>query len=458
MFKLLRNLKEKGDLKTLFFHSSWAITLTSGLSYGFGMLRDKIFATTFGATRTLDVYNAAFTIPDTIQQLFILTALSAAFVPIFTRQHDQKKSLGHAYAHQVMTYGVFMIAFVGILTAIFLPHLTPFVVKGFEGADLEQYILLTRIMLLSPIIFAISLTYGQILISMKEFLWWGLSPMLYNAGIVMGALVFYPYFGLVGLVFGTLSGALFHLFIRLIVLKRKKYDFQTVLDFRFTSEIKETIKLALPKMLQYGMFSLMLIQFTNIATDLPEGRVAIYNYARNFQSLPVSLLGIAFATAMYPTLSHDAGKGMYDKFIRDFRKNRFKSLFYTTLAAIALALLGRYAIQFVLGGGEFGGDDVTLLWHVLIVYCFSIPLESMLHIYHRAFYSLKNTLIPSLMHAFTIMVMIGLAMFLSSRIGIFAIPTAFGAGLVMHIAVLSIVFPILYKRRRVAFELSSKKE
>jgi len=457
MLNILRNLKEKHDLKTLLFHSSWAITLTSGLSYGFGMLRDKIFANTFGATRTLDVYNAAFTIPDTIQQLFILAALSAAFVPIFTRQHDQKKSLGHAYAHQVMSYGILMIAIVGTLTAVFLPQLAPYVVKGFQGAELEEYIRLTRIMLFSPIIFAISLTYGQILISMKEFLWWGLSPVLYNAGIVMGALIFYPYFGLVGLVFGTLSGALFHLFIRMVVLKRKKYNFKTIFDFRFTPEVKETIKLALPKMFQYGMFSLMLIQFTNIATALPEGEVTLYGYARNFQSLPVSLLGIAIATAMYPTLSHDAGKGLFDKFIRDFKKNRFKSIFYTTLAAIVLALLGKFAIQFLFGGGEFGEEDVTLLWKVLIVYCFSIPLESLLHIYHRAFYSLKNTLIPSLMHAFTIFVTIILANVFSSHIGIFAIPVAFGLGLAMHITVLSIVFPILFKRKKEAFAFLEQK-
>ncbi len=164
----------------------------------------------------------------------------------------------------------------------------------------------------------------------------------------------------------------------------------------------------------------------------------------------MSLLGIAIALAMYPTLSHDAGKGNYKKFKTDFRKNRFKSIFYTTLAAVALALVARPAITLLLGGGQFGASEIDLLTKVLIVYCFAVPLESMLHIYHRAYYSLRNTTIPSFMQAFTNLLMILLALNLKEMIGIFAIPVSFGAGLALHITVLATVFPILLKRREQA--------
>lgn len=105
MIKFLRALKEKGDFKTLFFHSSWSLTLTSGLSYFFGLIRDRIFAHTFGLSRTLDIYNASFVLPDLLQSLLIGTALSAAFVPIFSKQYDTDRQLGYQYAHQVMTLG-----------------------------------------------------------------------------------------------------------------------------------------------------------------------------------------------------------------------------------------------------------------------------------------------------------------------------------------------------------------
>jgi putative peptidoglycan lipid II flippase len=445
--KFLRALRERGDLKTLLLHSSWSLTLTSGLSYFFGLVRDRIFAHHFGLSRTLDIYNASFVLPDLLQSLFIGTALSAAFVPIFTKLYDEKRSLGYQYAHQVLTYGVTLIAGMGVIAAIFMPYLAPLLVPGFEGADLEQYILLSRIMLFSPILFAISMTYGRILISVKEFFWWGLSPALYNVGIILGVVFLYPYMGMTGMVLGTLFGALLHVLNRLWPIKKKKYHFTTKLDWRFTPEIKETIKLALPKMLQYGMFHFMLMSFTSIASVMPEGSVAVYSYARNFQSLPVSLLGIAIALAVYPTLSHDAGKGNFEKFKRDFRRERFRALFYTILAAIALALLSKFVVTLLLGGGEFGESDIHLLATVLMVYCLSVPLESMMHIYHRAFYSLKNSLIPSLMHAFTILLTILLALALREKIGIYAIPASFSAGLTLHITVLATVFPLLLKKR-----------
>lgn len=447
VIKFLRALKEKTDWRTLLLHSSWSLTLTSGLSYFFGMLRDRIFAQTFGLSRTLDIYNASFVLPDLLQSLLIGTALSAAFVPIFMRQYDKEKKLGHAYSDQVLTLGVLLITVIGITCAIFLPYIAHFLVPGFEGEDLTQYIKLTRIMLFSPIIFAISMTYGRVLISVREFFWWGISPALYNIGIILGAVFLYPIFGMVGMVLGTLFGAILHLIVRLIPLRKPKYAFRTRPDFRWTPEIKETIKLALPKMLQYGMWHFMLVSFTSIATVLPAGSVTAYNYSRNFQSLPVSLLGIAIAMAVYPTLSHDASKGNYKKFKADFKRERIRCLFYTTLAAIALAIFSKPMIGLLLGGGEFDVSDVDLLSGVLAVYCISVPLESLMHMYHRAYYSLLNSLIPSLMHAFTILLTIVMATVLSKNIGIYSIPVSFAAGLTLHIAVLATVFPMLMKKR-----------
>ena len=451
MIKFLKNLHESGNWKVILFHSSWSLTLASGLSYFFGFLRDRIFAHTFGLSRTLDIYNASFVIPDLMLTVLIGTALSAAFLPIFSKLYDEKRELGYKYAHQMMSWGILVIAVIGILAAITLPYYAHKLVPGFEGEDLSQYILLTRILLLSPFLFTISNIYGRILLSVKEFLWYGLSPALYNVGIIFGVLVFVPRFGLVGLVMGTILGILMHLAIRLIMVKRPKYHFKHKLNLRFSPEIKETIKLMAPKIVQYLMWSIMLLSFTSIASELAEGSVAAYNYARNFQSLPVSMLGIAIAMAMFTSLSHDAGKGNFQKFKRDLKRDRLRSLTYTTLAAIALALLAKPAISLLLGGGEFGEDDVRLLTTTLQIYCISIPLESLLHIYHRSFYSLKNTIIPATFHALTILGMIVIAKFLAPQIGVYAIPVAFASGLAVHVTILATIFPILLRRRENTF-------
>lgn len=452
MFKFLKQLKEPGNFKTLLFHSSWSLTLTAGLSYFFGLLRDRIFAHEFGLSRTLDIYNAAFVIPDMMLGVLVGTALSAAFVPIFTKLYDEKKSLGYAYAHQIISWGVGLVLIVGLITGLFLPYFAHLLVPGFEGQDLQQYILLTRVMLISPILFTLSNAYGRILISTKEFFWWGLSPALYNIGIILGVMFLVPKFGIVGLVMGTVTGVLLHLINRLRPLLGKKYRFRNKVDFTYSPEVKETIKLMLPKIIQYGMWFVMLMAFTSIASSLPDGSVAAYNYARNFQSLPVSLLGIAIAMAMYPTLSHDAGKGNYKKFRRDFKKNRVKSLVYTTLAAIALALLSKFVVTLLLGGGKFGQEDINLLASMLVVYCFAVPLESMMHAYHRAYYSLRNTIIPAFLHASIIILTIITAKILAPIIGIYAIPASFAGWLFVQVIVLATAFPFLLKKRELTFE------
>lgn len=445
--KLLQQLREPGNIKILIFHSSWSLTLGSGLSYFFGLLRDRIFAHEFGLSRTLDIYNAAFVIPDMVLGVLVGTALSAAFVPIFSKLYDEKKSLGFAYAHQMITWGLSLMVVASVIVGITLPYFAHYLVPGFEGADLNQYILLTRVLLISPILFTLSNSYGRILISVKEFFWWGLSPALYNIGIIIGVLFLVPRFGLVGLVMGTVFGVLLHLLNRFWPLRKKKYNFRNKIDFSFSPEIKETIKLMLPKILQYTMWFVMLIAFTSIASTLSEGSVAAYNYARNFMSLPVSLLGIAIAMAMYPTLSHDAGKGNFEKFRRDFKRNRFRSAVYTTLAAIALALLSKTVVGLLLGGGKFGQADINLLASVLMVYCIAIPLESLMHAYHRAYYSLKNTVIPALLHTVIIIFTIISAKSLAPIIGIYAIPVSFAGGLFVQVNILAMIFPKVLRQR-----------
>ncbi len=456
--KFLSDLHESGGWKALLFHSSWSLTLTSGLSYFFGLVRDKVLAYQFGLSRTVDIYSASFTLPEALLSFFVGSALAAAFIPLFAKKHDQDKAAAHRYAHQMISWSLLVMVVVGALAAILLPHVPHWFVKGFSPAETEQWVRLTRLMLLSPLLFSLSNTLGQMLISRRDFLWYGLSPVLYNLGIIFGLLVLAPRFGLTGLVCGTLIGVLMHLGIRLIPLAWGAQGFRLRLDFSLSPEMRETARLMLPKMLHFGMNSLMLIQFSNLASDLPAGSVATYSYARNFQSLPVSLLGIAIATAIFPSLSRDAGKGDFAKFRLDFRKGRTRILLYTTLGALALALAGKPMIFVLLGGGEFTAENVAFLAKVLAVYCLSIPLESLMHLYHRGYYSLQNSAIPSLFHAANIGLSILVANLLAGPIGIYAIPVGFTVGLAVHLAMVMSLFPWFLKRTEKGVRLSPKLE
>jgi putative peptidoglycan lipid II flippase len=443
-----------GQIKTLLSHSSWAFTLTAGLSYGMGLLRDRIFAHAFGLSRILDIYNASFVIPDMAFAVLLDAALAAAFIPIFVKLYDQEKEKAYTYARQMLSWGVIFMGVVAVVIGLILPWLAPSLVPGFNAKEIQQYIWLTRILLISPVLFTLSNTYGRMLISQKEFFWYGLSPALYNFGLVIGALWFAPHFGTTGLVIGDLLGILLHFGIRYVRVRSKEKQFKARPDLTLSPEIKETMKLTPPRMAQQALWNLMLLGFTSIASGLPQGSVTAYLYARNFQGVPVSLLGIAIALAMAPSLAHDAGKGNFAKFRQDFKRNRMRSLIYTTLAALGLAIVAKPAISILLGGGKFTGSQVDLLASVVAVYCISVPLESLMNAYQQAYYALKNTWIPSAIGLGAIGISILTAKALAPLWGLIAIPAGFSTGLGVEVALLTFVFPILLRKREKEFQPS----
>ncbi|MDP2624865.1 MAG: lipid II flippase MurJ, partial [Candidatus Peregrinibacteria bacterium] len=338
LFKKLHLKKqEAGGMKNLILHTAFALTFTSGLSYGLGLVRDKTFAYTFGASAELDVYNAAFVIPDFFLALLVTGAVSAAFVPIFSSldEHDKKQAI--AYTNQILSFGLMILTVVSIIFAIFLPQLADFLVPGFSPDQQAEYITVTRLMLISPFLFTVSNTFGNVLISIKEFLWYGLAPVMYNVGIIIGVFFFAPTFGVFGLVMGTVLGAALHLAIRMPSVIR--YGWRPQLNVKISKDIKETIWLMFPKMFQIGMWQILLWWFIRLASNLEEGSVTIYAFARNFQSVPVSLIGIAIALAAFSELSHIAAEKKYRKFGEIIRKKVVLIVAWTGAAAVALAVL-----------------------------------------------------------------------------------------------------------------------
>ena len=444
--KIYEQYKEAGSVKNLVLHTAFALTFTSGLSYIFGLIRDRAFSTQFGLSAELDVYYAAFAIPDLFLGLLVTGALSSAFIPIFSNFEEKNKEESIHYTNQVLSYGLLLLAIFGGIFALILPYVAHHLVE-FEGAQLEQYIFVTRWMLLSPILFTISNTFGNVLISIKDFLWYGMAPIMYNVGLLFGVYVLSPTMGLTGLVIGTLLGAALHLAIRLPSTLKYGYRFRP--DFKFDHKMKETASLMLPKMLQIGMWQVLLWWFINLASDLPEGSVSAYQFSRNFQSAPVSLLGIAISLSAFAQLSHLAARKEFGKFARVVRRKGFLIFFYTVLSAIALAVLSKFIITIFLGGGKFGPEAISLTATMLAVYAISIPFESLMHLLARGHFALKNTLRPSVIHILTITMTMVFSEMLLDEFAILAIPISFAIGPAIQVALLTISLAQLLKKKNV---------
>jgi len=420
------------------------LTVTSFASYAMGLFRDRLFARSFGAGPELDAYNASFIIPDLLLNIFVAGALAAAFIPVFSSLIGEKnKKQAHELANSVINSALLIMIFSGIAVFVLAPALSHVVAPGFSDASRSTLVNLMRLMVVSPIIFAISNSLGGMLVGYRRFLFYGLSPILYNLGIIIGTFFLAEKIGIYGVALGTIAGAILHLAIR--VLGMKGVDFRYVKKISFTGDFKTVIRLMIPKMFGHPVELVTFWGFTAIASTLGPGNITVLNFARNFQSVPVSLFGIAFATAILPALSQLAAKKDFKEYKVQFFRALKGILALTIFSALFIFFTKVFIIRLFLGGGAFSEPDILLTASVLGIFTLSIPLESTNHLLARSFYALKNTVIPVTVSILALGIAVSFGYVLAGYIGILALPLAFSIGSLFKMTTLFILLHLRIK-------------
>ena len=172
---------------SVFRRGATLLTVLTLASYALGLVRDMMFARFLGAGRLLDIYNAAFIVPDLLLNIFVAGALTAAFVPVFTHLMARgERREAEQLAGTMLRAAPLVMAAIGGLAVIFMPQLARAVAPGFSGSEMTLLIRMSRLMLISPLLFAFSNTLGGMLVSLERFVGYGLSPVMYNLGIIGG--------------------------------------------------------------------------------------------------------------------------------------------------------------------------------------------------------------------------------------------------------------------------------
>ncbi len=359
-----------------------------------GVVRDRILAGEFGAGDTLDAYYAAFRIPDLIFNLLVLGALSAGFIPIFTlylqRQENDK---AWRLTNEILNMLIVGLLVLCCLLFIFAPQLMKVITPGFSSDKIATAVTLTRIMFLSPILLGISSVMGGILQSFKRFFVYSLAPIFYNLGIVFGALVFVPWWGIKGLAWGVVLGAFLHLLVQIPTCTWLGYRYQLVLNFK-DEAIKKIGKIMVPRTLTLGINQLNLVVITIIASTLAGGSLAIFNLANNLQVFPVGIFGISFAIAAFPTLAALAIKDDKKEFIHSFSNTTRQILFFIIPASVLLLVLRAQIVRVILGSGQFTWEDTVLTIDTLAMFTISLFAQALIPLLIRGFYAFQNSLTP----------------------------------------------------------------
>ena len=405
-------------------HSAAFILGAAGLlSRLLGVLRDRLLAGQFGAGRELDIYYAAFQIPDFMALVFILGSGSAAILPIF----QDVLSSDRAEAHKLISHLVTLFLLGAIVVAagvfVFVPSLMFIIAPGFSESEQNLTILLTRIMLISPILLGLSSILSAVLQSYQRFFAFALAPILYNAGIILGILIFTPIWGLAGLAVGVIIGALLHFLVQFaptlslgFAQHVKPHILRDSFTVFFRGPVTQVLKLSFPRFVSLSITRITSVVLVAIASTLAPGSISIYKLADNLFSVPVGVFGVSYAIALFPKIHQAYLKKNGSLFCQEMFMGIRTILFWIIPFSILFLVLRAHIVRATLGAGVFSWEDTRLTAAVLGVLVLAMWAEGLGSLLIKGFYALESTWVPLFINVATSVLGIILAVLLTQAL------------------------------------------
>jgi putative peptidoglycan lipid II flippase len=387
-----------------------------------------VFASTFGAGPELDAYNAAFRIPEIALDVLVAAGLTAPFVPIYSSLRRGDERAADDFGRTVITAAVLLITVAVVVIAVAAPWLATQVGAGFDQPTRELYVTLVRINCLGQVLFAASICLGEVLVANRRFLSYALAPILYTAGIIAGTVLGAERFGIVATAWGAVAGALLHLGVRLVGTLRTTFRARPAFRIR-TPAFREFVRLMIPRMASHPIEPATFTWFTALASTIAVGGVTSVNFALDYQVVPVSLIGVAFSLAVFPTLSAAYADRDRTTFRAVLSRNLATIGALTTLAAIALFLGASPLVRILLGGGRFGPEAVAQTVPIVAAFALSVPFDALAYPLSRGLYATHDTIRQVAASFAGFGVVLATSAALAAPLGLVAIPVGYAIGM-----------------------------
>lgn len=369
------------------------VMVTLFLSRILGFIREMIVARVYGRSYVTDAFFAAFTIPDVMFYLLVGGALSSGFMPIFSSflAKDDEEGAWKA-ANTFITVGLIFILIFNVLGIMFAPLLVPIVAKGL-ASNPEAYALtvkLTRLMF-TAVTFTVlaGLTRG-ILNSYKIFTSPSVGPVLYNVGMILGAVILGKPFGIYGMAIGVIIGAMLNFAVQLPDFSRVGKRFRLELNTN-NKAYKRMIRLMVPAIIGLSISQVNLVVNQNIASVLDEGSITALRYANRIMLLPLGIFAMGIATTIFPTMTTQIARNEVNEFKDTFALGLNTTLFITIPSAIGMIVLNVPIVRLLFKTGKFTETDVLITAFALAFYSIGLVGQSAVQIITRGFYAIQDT-------------------------------------------------------------------
>src|SRR3989338_5725797 len=408
------------------------------LSRFVGLVRERVLTTTFGAGDVFDAFVAALRVPDLIFNLIVLGALSAAFIPIFTEKLVQgKKGEKQAFDFATSVLNAIVIV-VGLMSGVYFllaDKIVPVITPGFGGEKLALTIMLSKAMALQPVLLCISFVFSGMLNSYKRFVVYALAPILYNLGIIIGVFLFVPIMGIVGIAWGVVLGAAAHMLVQLPSIWQVGYRWKPIVGWS-TYDFHKLWRMMLPRIVGLAAMQVNLVTVTVIGSSMLAGSIAVFHLANNVQYLPVGIFGISFAQAAFPTLAEQIARRQKAEFSRTLTRIFRYIMFLVVPTSLFFFLLRAQIIRVLFGDGAFDWEDTILTFDTFGWLVISIFAQATIPLLVRAFYVQQDTKTPVVISIISMVVNIGLALYLAPIMGVQGLALAFSASAIVNLMLL----------------------
>ena len=381
------------------------------LSQLLGLFRDRLLAHLIGAGPVLDTYYAAFRIPDflyvSIASLASITVLMPFIVNKINKNEDNNLSAKKFLNNIFSVYMIFMVI-ISIIICVLMPYIAHYIAPGFNETQIKMLINVSRMMLISPIFIGLSNLIGTITQLYKNFIVFSLSPVFYNLGIISGIVFLYPIFGITGLAFGVVIGAILHLGIQIPTVISHGFFPKLLLKINW-KEILEVIKLSLPRTLALSAGSLAFMALVAMASLLKSGSISLFTWAYNIQSDPVAIIGISYSVAAFPMLVRSFSLKDMENFIKQTISTARQIIFWPLPMIVLVIVLRAQIVRVVLGSNTFSWANTRLTAAATALFVISLVTQGLVLLLVRGYYAAGNTKKPLIINVFSSAMIIVLA-------------------------------------------------
>ena len=319
-----------------------------------GWFRVVVISTTFGASRDLDAFFAAFRIPNLIFQLVAAGALGSALIPVLAGLlATGEPSRAWRVANTVTNLVTGALVVLAAILIVLAPWLVPLITPGFDAPTTRLAVELTQIMLLSPIFLGLGAVATSILNARDRFGAAALAPAIYNLAIIGAALLLAPSMGVHGLAIGVVAGSILHIAVQIPALRSVGFRYRPEADPRDPAS-RETLLLMAPRAIGLGVSQITLVVSTALATEVAIGAVTAFNVAFTMLQIPIGLIGVPLAMVILPSMSRELARGEVDSYLR-LVVRAIRLLLFAMLPISVVGIVVRTpAVSLLFDYGEFG--------------------------------------------------------------------------------------------------------